>query len=171
MDMQITGLPEYSLCIGNRGRVHLKSKEIFIGDIDENKGRPGRTLSKGEAIERVLSLEKPVAIYETRNGIRFILLDKKYAPNSGEVRRIFEQTFCDEEYVKFCLREERFSARLSPKGKIDSLFYGISRSSLHILGMEPDAEAFNFTILHDALSHKATLLPLLNKLNEKARNS
>src|SRR5690606_8392641 len=54
-------------------------------------------------------------IYETHNGYRVIVTGREMAPADPAVQAMCRAMNCDALYVKLCLKQDCFRARLTPK--------------------------------------------------------
>ncbi|WP_260260764.1 hypothetical protein [Vibrio intestinalis] len=54
-------------------------------------------------------------VYETHSGVRFILTNKRYAPNDDVIKRLFEALHVDPLYSRLCQQQECYRARMTPK--------------------------------------------------------
>jgi len=107
----------------------LNVQDLMIMDIDSppfSFWDLFRNVSKDAARERIVAHVRRLAqlpmyqylglrIYETRNGIRVIVLGRKFDPRSAETRGILQEFNCDSLYTRLCQRQGCFRARLTPK--------------------------------------------------------
>ncbi len=58
---------------------------------------------------------KSFRLYRTAAGLRLLFTDKNYQPKSAEVKQLMQSVGADPMYLKLCLAQECFRARLTPK--------------------------------------------------------
>ncbi len=126
----VTSWDECAVITRNRyGAQVLNAADLMIVDIDQPPFsfwdlfiRPRPDAVKERIISRVRRLaEWPryhhlgLRLYETKNGIRVIVLGGKYDPRSDETLSMLKDFNCDALYARLCRRQGCFRARLTPK--------------------------------------------------------
>lgn len=100
------------------GLVVLASQSVLIADIDcgENT-QPYLDILKAFTQKTASTFE----VYKTRNGMRYIQLDRIYSGVNKEATRVLSSLNSDENYLNFCQKKGRFMARLTPKLDLEAI--------------------------------------------------
>src|SRR5690349_12573456 len=121
---------EKAIVTRNRyGAQVLNVQDLMILDIDKPKEslwdrfrRHADAKDKFKIAEMVWLLSKKdtyqgcgFRIYETRNGVRVIVLGKTFDPRAKETVAMMEEFNCDPLYMFLCRKQACFRARLTPK--------------------------------------------------------
>ena len=134
-----TEAPDTLITRNRYGALVLNSARVLFVDIDHPPTRRPKGLlenlkfsfsrkfreqcqleQEGKNVNRIVdwSYRNPshgFRLYQTRAGYRLLFTDKLYDPQSGEVKRIFQELGTDPLYRRLTERQECFRARLSPK--------------------------------------------------------
>ena len=125
----IEEIDENNIVTRNRyGALVLNSKNLLFIDIDSYKLTFSnfffrKNLENKEKmfldIERMIGKKKyarhSFRLYETRKGYRLLVPHKNYVPRSKETKEIMRDFGADRFYYRFCLKQNCFRARLTPK--------------------------------------------------------
>ena len=125
----IDEIDENNIVTRNRyGALVLNSKNLLFIDIDsykltfanfffrknlENKEKMFLDIEK--MIDKKKYARHSFRLYETRKGYRLLVPHKNYDPRSKETKEIMRDFGADRFYYKFCLKQNCFRARLTPK--------------------------------------------------------
>lgn len=107
----------------------LNVQDLMIMDIDQPKLSLGdmfrkrdETADKLKIVDMVRKLSQKPAyqgcgyrVYETKKGIRVIVLGKTFDPTSEATSAMMKEFNCDKLYMLLCKRQDCFRARLTPK--------------------------------------------------------
>lgn len=107
----------------------LNVADMMIMDIDQPPRsfwdifrRRNLAADKEKIIAKIRSLAEPEVqlglafrIYETRNGIRVIVLGRRFDPAAAETEAMMHAFSCDPLYMLLCKKQGCFRARLTPK--------------------------------------------------------
>jgi hypothetical protein len=123
-------IDEKAIVTRNRyGAQVLNVQDLMILDIDKPKAsfldifrRQADAEDKAKIIEQVRALSRKSVyqscgfrIYETRNGIRVIVLGKRFDPQAGSTVAMMKEFNCDALYTLLCQKQACFRARMTPK--------------------------------------------------------
>lgn len=123
-------IDEKAIVTRNRyGAQVLNVQDMMIMDIDRPKMSlwnifRGRSDARDKAgiVEQVRALSQKTAyrscgfrIYETRRGIRVIVLGRHFDPQDSATMSMMKEFNCDSLYMLLCRRQACFRARLTPK--------------------------------------------------------
>jgi hypothetical protein len=123
-------IDEQAIVTRNRyGAQVLNVQDVMIMDIDKPKAslldilrRQADAKDKAKIVEQVRALSQKAIyqgcgfrIYETRNGIRVIVLGKRFDPQASATVAMMKEFNCDALYTLLCHKQACFRARLTPK--------------------------------------------------------
>lgn len=106
---------------------YINTPLVLIGDIDVPKCVDTKEAAISSVKKIAAKYKMCIRIYETENGIRFIVMDRLFPLQSKLFKSaaldIMKEAHCDPLYIKYCDKFNRYAARLTPKHQTD--FIGI----------------------------------------------
>lgn len=126
----VQALDENAVITRNRyGAQVLNVQDLMIMDIDQPKSsfldlfrRRDESANKQKIVAMVRKLSQKPAyqgygfrVYETKKGIRVIVLGKTFDPQADATSAMMKEFHCDALYTLLCKRQGCFRARLTPK--------------------------------------------------------
>jgi hypothetical protein len=126
--LQVLG-PDAVLTRNRHGAVVLNAARLLFLDLDRppasGLGLLGRLFGKKDpeaaAIERVRASLREAApavtfrLYRTAAGMRAIAVDREFDPAGAEAQALMQRTMTDPAFMRLCLVQKSFRARLTPK--------------------------------------------------------
>lgn len=125
----IEEIDEKNIVTRNRyGVLVLNSEEVMFIDVDTFRKpfwNPGRGRAKNPKELMLKDIERAAGraryngwgfrIYETFKGYRIIVTNQSFPPRSKEAKRLMRAFHADYKYRQFCLQQNCYRARLTPK--------------------------------------------------------
>ena len=162
------------------GALVLNTERVLFGDIDlpsENivlrlcnrMGRRARDKPYYLAHLRAFQVEHPqfvFQVYETRAGLRFMVINREIRPDGAEVELLFKTLQVDRLYTRLCRTQRCFRARLTPK----PWRIGLARPAARFpFSTELKQRSFNFWLAqYAAQSRNACAARRLERIGEAA---